>query len=180
MEIYILLGVVLLPALVIMGMYNGLVSRRNGVDNAFASLDAALQKRFDLIPNLVAAVKGYAAHESDLFARVASLRAEAQTARGRLQADGEMTALLPQVMALAEGYPQLKASANFLHLQATLTEIEEQLSAARRAFNAAVTDYNTAIQSFPGNVLANQFGFVQRDLFSCADDARAVPVIGDI
>jgi LemA protein len=175
MGIYILLGIVLLPVLIVIGIYNGLVSRRNGVDNAFASLDAMLQKRFDLVPNLVAAVKGYAAHESALFERVTALRAQAQTAGGRLAADGEMATLLPQIMAVAENYPQLKASANFLHLQATLTELEEQISAARRAFNAAVTDYNTNIQSFPASILANNFGFTPRDLFSCADAARTAP-----
>ena len=175
MELYILLAVVLLPVLIVIGMYNGLVARRNGVDNAFATLDAMLQKRFDLVPNLVAAVRGYASHEAALFERVTALRAQAQTARGRLAADGEMTALLPQIMALAENYPQLKAGANFLHLQATLTELEEQISAARRAFNAAVTDHNTGIQSFPASILANQFGFVPRDLFSCADAARDAP-----
>ena len=175
MEALILLGIVLVPVLIIAAMYNSLVARRNGVDNAFASLDAMLQKRFDLVPNLVATVKGYAAHESALFERITALRAAAQNARGRLAADGEMAALLPQLMAVAENYPQLKASANFLHLQATLTELEEQISAARRAFNAAVTDYNTGIQSFPASILANNFGFAPRDLFSCADDARNAP-----
>ncbi|HEX8551551.1 MAG TPA: LemA family protein [Abditibacteriaceae bacterium] len=177
MEIYILLAVVLLPIVVIIGMYNGLVSRRNGVDNAFASLDASLQKRFDLVPNLVATVKGYATHERELFEHVATLRAQSQTARGRLEADSEMSALLPQIMAIAEGYPQLKASANFLHLQATMNELEEQISASRRAFNAAVTDYNTAIQSFPQSILANSFGFTARDLFACADAARNAPTL---
>lgn len=169
------LGLLLLAIIIVASMYNGLVSRRNGVDNAFGSLDAMLQKRFDLVPNLVATVQGYAAHEAALFARVAELRAQAQTARGRLAGDDEMSALLPRLMAVAENYPQLKASGNFLHLQATLTELEEQISAARRAFNASVTDYNTAIQSFPGNLLANSFGFTPRDLFSCADAARTPP-----
>jgi LemA protein len=175
MELYIVLGIVLVPFLIVIGIYNGLVSRRNGVDNAFASLDAMLQKRFDLVPNLVATVKGYAAHESALFERVTALRSQAQTARGRLAADSEMGALLPQIMAVAENYPQLKASANFLHLQAALTELEEQISASRRAFNAAVTDYNTGIQSFPSSVVASSFGFTPRDLFSCADAARNAP-----
>ncbi len=159
-------------------MYNGLVSRRNQVDNAFASLDANLQKRFDLVPNLVAAVKGYASHERETLDEITRLRAQAQSGGSpgaRLEADAQMAPLLRQMMFVAENYPQLKASDNFLHLQRTLTELEEQISASRRTFNAAVNDYNTTLQSFPSSLIANSFGFKPRDFFATEAAARTAP-----
>ncbi len=175
--LFILVVVVVLLAIPL-GIYNGLVSRRNGVDNAFASLDANLQKRFDLVPNLVATVQGYATHERSVLEEITRLRAQAQsggTPGARLQADAQMAPLFGQIMAVAEGYPQLQASGNFLHLQRTLTELEEQISASRRSFNASVNDYNTAIQSFPSSLLANSFGFKARDFFATEAAARVAP-----
>lgn len=172
------LVVTCLVVAVTLGIYNGLVARRNNVDNSLASLDANLQKRFDLVPNLVATVKGYATHEREVLEEVTRLRAQAQsggTPGARLQADSQIAPLLGQIIAVAEGYPQLKASDNFLHLQRTLTELEEQISASRRSFNAAVNDYNTAVQSFPSSVLANSFGFKARDFFATDAAARVAP-----
>lgn len=163
----------------IISVYNGLVARRNGVANAFASLDAMLQKRADLIPNLVATAKGYAAHERETFERVTQLRAQIQSgdAQSRLAADGKMSAALSQLFALAENYPLLKASQNFLHLQASLNEIEEQISASRRAFNASVTDYNNAVETFPSSFIANATGFEKKTWFQIADAARQNPQV---
>ena len=171
----ILIVVFLIVVCIPIGIYNGLISRRNAVDNSFASLDANLQKRFDLVPNLVATVKGYASHETQLFEEVTRLRGQVQSAATpgeRLEADAQMAPLLGHIMMVAEGYPQLKASDNFLQLQRTLTELEEQISASRRAFNAAITDYNTAVQSFPASILANSFGFTKRNFFTAEPDAR--------
>lgn len=174
----IFLVVIFFLLLIPLGMYNGLISRRNAVDNSFASLDANLQKRFDLVPNLVATVQGYAQHERSLFEEVTRLRAQAQnggTPGARLQADSQMAPLLGHIMAVAEGYPQLKASDNFLHLQRTLTELEEQISASRRSFNASVNDYNTTVQSFPSSLIAGSFGFKARDFFATEAAARVAP-----
>lgn len=175
---FFIIGLLVMVILVPIGIYNGLVSRRNGVDNAFASLDANLQKRFDLLPNLVATVKGYATHERETLEAVLRLRSEAlQSNRpaARLQSDGAITPMVGQILAVAESYPELKASASFLQLQRSLNEIEEQISASRRAFNAAVTAYNTALESFPGNLLASTFGFKRRDFFAAEDSSRQSP-----
>ncbi|MBW3634930.1 MAG: LemA family protein, partial [Armatimonadetes bacterium] len=173
METSILLGLIFLVVIAVpIGIYNGLVSRRNSVDNAFASLDANLQKRFDLIPNLVATVKGYATIERDLLEAVVQLRGEALRANSpaaRLHSDGAIAPMMTQILALGESYPELKASANFGHLQRALTEIEEQISASRRAFNAAVNDYNTALERFPGNLFASPLGFARRDFYAAAE-----------
>jgi LemA protein len=164
--------------IIAISMYNGLVAQRNAVANAFASTDAQLQKRYDLVPNLVASVKGYATHERELFERIAQLRNEAiaaPDARARQSADTQIGALLPQIFALAESYPQLRSSENFLHLQKSLNEIEEQLAAARRTFNACVTQYNNAVESFPSSIIASQFGFQKTDWFQISDAQRQAP-----
>ncbi|RYX84077.1 LemA family protein [bacterium] len=178
MDAIVILVILLVLLLIPAGIYNGLVSRRNAVDNAFASLDANLQKRFDLVPNLVATVQGYAKHERSVLEEITRLRAQAQSGGSpnvRLQADSQMAPLFGQIMAVAEAYPQLRASDNFLHLQRTLTELEEQISASRRSFNAAISDYNTSIQSFPSSLLAGPFGFRPRDFFATEPAARTAP-----
>ena len=166
-----------------MALYNGLVVRRNGVENAFASLDATLQKRYDLIPNLVETVKGYATHERETLEKLAQLRGAAlqsssQGAAGDLRAHEKVGVALRGVLALSESYPQLQASANFLHLQKSLNEVEEQISASRRAFNAAVTEYNNAVQSFPSSVVASSMGLQTRSWFESGDDAQNPVAIG--
>lgn len=173
--IFVCLFIIVIVAI---SIYNGLVARRNAVANAFASTDAQLQKRYDLVPNLVAAVKGYATHERELLERIVQLRNEALAApraQSRQNAEAQMSELLPQVFALAENYPALQASQNFLHLQKSLNEIEEQLAAARRAFNACVTEYNNAVESFPSSLLANAFHFQKTDWFQISDAQRQAP-----
>lgn len=172
---YFLFGALIFGAIVVASIYNGFVSRRNGVENAFASLDANLQKRFDLIPNLVATVQGYAAHEKATFETLTQLRAQSQTPQSRLQNDGASAGLVGSVLALAESYPELKASNNFLHLGRSLNEIEEQISASRRAFNAAVGLYNTSLETFPGNLFASGFGFKRRDFYASSEASREAP-----
>ncbi len=178
--LFIIFACFLFPLIAAIAIYNGLVARRNAVKNAFASTDAQLQKRFDLVPNLVATVKGYATHERELFERVTQLRNQAQSASGaraRQNAESEMGALLPQIFALAENYPTLQSSQNFLHLQKSLNEIEEQLAAARRAFNACVTDYNNAVETFPSSLFANHFHFEKTDWFQISDAQRVAPSV---
>ena len=170
---YLVFGFIFLLLIVIVGLYNGLVARRNAARNAFASLDANLQKRYDLIPNLVATVKGYMTHERQTLEALTSLREQSN----RVRNEGASAQLIGQIMARAESYPDLKASANFLHLQRTLNEIEEQISASRRAFNATVADYNNAVESFPSSLLASSFGFARRDFYEAENEARAAPQI---
>ncbi len=162
--------------------YNGLVARRNRCESAFSTIDVMLKKRYDLIPNLVETVQGYATHERETFEELARLRGEA--AAGRLSTEqsvalnNRITGLLGNVMAVVENYPQLKASDNFLHLQRSLNEIEEQIAAARRAFNAAVMDLNNAVQMFPGSIIANLFHVAPRSFLDAPQEERAAPDVG--
>lgn len=173
----VLLVIVAVPLLAVIVVYNGLVGKRNAVENAFGAVDAILKKRYDLIPNLVAAVQRYLQHEKGLLETVTGLRAKAVA--GGLSGDetvdlnNRLNRALGGIMVAVENYPDLKASANFLDLQRSLNEVEEQLSAARRAFNAAVTDFNNAVEMFPGNVVAGPFGFRRRAVFEIPEAERA-------
>lgn len=171
--LYALFGLFIFGVLIVVGIYNGLVSRRNAAQNAYASLDANLQKRFDLVPNLVATVKGYMIHERDTLESLMQLREG-----NRVRNEGASAQLIGQIMARAEAYPELKASTNFLHLQRALTEIEEQISASRRAFNATVADYNNAVETFPGSLFASSWGFERRDFYEAEASARQAPQVG--
>ncbi|MHC5074478.1 MAG: LemA family protein [Planctomycetota bacterium] len=166
---YIVLIVIAVILVAIVLMYNSLIVKRNMVDNVFSTIDVMLKKRYDLVPNLVEAVKGYMRHERGLLEEVTKLRSRAMENSGRADAQVEIDnifgALLGRLFMVVENYPDLKASDNFMNLQRTLTELEEQISAARRAYNAAVTDFNTAIQVFPTNILASTMNFRQRKLF---------------
>ena len=163
-------------------MYNTLVGKRNQIQNIFGTMDALLKKRWDLVPNLVSTVKGYADHERQLFEKVTEMRAKAM--EGKLSTDQKvgldnmMTQLLGVVQGVVEKYPDLKASENFMHLQRTLNELEEQISAARRAFNASVTDYNNSVEMFPTNIIAGMFNFQRKELFQIEAAERAVPDAG--
>jgi LemA protein len=172
----------ILPPVVLAVMYNTLVSRRNGVDNVFGSMDAMLKKRWDLVPNLVATVQGYAKHEKSLFETVTQMRSRAMGGQMKademVQYDNAVSQLMGVFRATVENYPQLKAGENFLHLQRTLNELEEQISAARRAFNAAVTDYNNAVQMFPTNIVASMFGFQIKTLLELSQQERQNPDVG--
>ena len=162
-------------------LYNGLVRMRNMVEEAWSGIDVQLKRRTDLIPNLVATVKGYAAHEKGTLEEVIRLRGLAQNAHGvgeTAQAQGLLGAALGKLFALAENYPDLKANANFAQLQATLGEIEEQIQLARRYYNGAVRNLNIAVESFPSNLIAGRFGFVKAEFFELENTAeRAVPSV---
>jgi LemA protein len=176
----ILLFILLIPAL----MYNTLIGKRNQVHNIFGTMDAMLKKRWDLIPNLVSTVKGYADHERQLFEHVTQARAKAQSDQlsenQKVEFENSFMQLLGVVRATVENYPQLKASENFMHLQRTLNELEEQISAARRAYNAFVTDYNNSVQMFPTNIIANMFNFQTMTLFQIKPDERENPEVGKL
>ena len=178
--IFILGGLLVIPVL----MYNTLVGKRNQIHNIFGTMDALLKKRWDLIPNLVSTVKGYADHERGLFEAVTEARSKAQ--QGRLNEDQQVglensfMQLLGVVRATVENYPDLKASDNFMHLQRTLNELEEQISAARRAYNASVTDYNNSVQMFPTNIIAGMFNFKEKTLFQIEAAERENPEVGNL
>jgi LemA protein len=177
--LWILLGVLALLAVVGVFGYNRLVRLRNEVDTGWANIDVQLQRRADLIPNLVEAVKGYAAHERGVFEEVTRARAALQRAEGPAAAavaDLGLSAALGRLFAVAEAYPELKASENFLRLQEDLTDTEDKISAARRYYNATVMHFNTAVQSFPWLLLARPLGFREREFFSAEGDV-AVPEV---
>ena len=158
--------------------YNTLVRKRNGVDNAFGSIDAMLKKRFDLVPNLVASVQRYAEHEQATFSQVVRLREkqyDALTDTQKEEFDRAFAAARRQFFAVAENYPQLRASENFMQLQRALNETEEQLSAARRTYNACVTDYNNAVMAFPANLVAGLFGFTRKAVLAIPEQERENP-----
>lgn len=154
----IIIVVAVLLLLIIVSMYNGLVRKRNEVDNAFGGMDVQLKKRYDLIPNLVATVKQYASHEKELLEKVTELRAQATSGKlssdEKVAVDNQISAGMKGIMVAVESYPDLKANENFMNLQKTLNEVESQISAARRTYNAVITDFNNGVQSFPQNIIA--------------------------
>lgn len=164
---WILTAFIALAAII---MYNTLIGRKNQVENIYGSLDALLKKRFDLIPNLVASVEEYMKHEEGVLTRITELRSQALNpsthAEEKLALSNELSQLLSGIMVAVENYPLLKASDNFLYLQSTLTEIEEQISAARRAYNQVITDYNNSVQMFPTSLMAALMGYTPKQLLS--------------
>lgn len=165
----LLLILIVVIVIALVSMYNSLVQKRNMVRNAFSSIDVCLRKRHDLIPGLVETVKGYAAHEAETFTRLAEARTRAVEGdlsdREKIRLEEQIQPQIHRLMAVAESYPELRSSSHFLLLQRNLTEIEEQLSAARRSYNAAVLEINNAVESFPTNLLAGTFGFQRHDFF---------------
>jgi len=173
----ILLGVVVVVVVWAISVYNGLVSMRQRVNAAFADVDVQLRQRHDLIPNLVETVKGYAAHERGTLDEVVKARNAAVAARGPAQqaaAENMLSGALRQLFALSEAYPDLKANAEFLQLQAELTDLENKIAAARRFFNNAVQEYNTGIQRFPAALFAASFGFAPKDFFDLGEDRKTL------
>jgi len=174
----ILIAVVVLVLLYVAVTYNGLVRLRNRIQNAWAQIDVQLRRRYDLIPNLVETVKGYAAHEKGTFDAVTQARANAMNAQGpvaQAQAENQITGALKSLFAVSEAYPDLKANQNFLALQEELSGTEGRISYARQFYNDAVLRLNTKIQSFPSNILAGMFGFKEHEYFE-ADDTSRGPV----
>lgn len=181
----IVAAIILIVVISLVSMYNGLVRRRNEIQNMQGSIDALLKQRFDLLPNLVATVKQYATHEATTLESVAALR-RGKSSYSELSTD-EKAAFdrgfglgLREFYAVAESYPELKASENFMHLQRTLNELEEQLSAARRTYNATVTSYNNAVQTFPSSVIASMFGFHPQQVLATPPEEQRVPNVSNL
>ncbi len=173
----IVLAVIVVLVVWVITIYNGLVSMRQRVNEAFADVDVQLKQRHDLIPNLVETVKGYAAHERGTLDEVVKARNAAVAAQGPAQqaaAENMLSGALRQLFALAESYPNLKASANFQQLQAELTDIENKIAAARRFFNNAVQEYNTGMQRFPAALFASALGFAAKEFFDLGDERKTV------
>jgi LemA protein len=172
----VLLALILLVVFGGIASYNRFVSQRNLVRDAWANIDTELRRRYDLIPNLVETVKGYASHEREVFENVTKARAMATAATGspaeQAAAEGPFVAALRQLFAVAENYPDLKANQNFLALQAELSNTEDRLQTARRFYNSNVRDYNRRVQSFPSNVIARSFGFTEEQFFEVDEALR--------
>lgn len=170
--IYIIGGVLLFVILFVVLMYNGLVRMRNRKEEAWSDIDVQLKRRYDLIPNLVSTVKGYAKHEQETLAKVTEMRTRALAADGvkeKGEAENMLTGALKTIFAVAENYPDLKASENFAELQRELSDTENKIQSARRFYNNTVQDLNTAIQVFPKNIIANAFGFTEEEFFELSE-----------
>ena len=178
---WVVLGLAALVVLFGVVTYNQLVKLRVRAENAWADIDVQLKRRHDLIPNIVETVKGYASHEQDTLEQVVEARNQAMSAQGpakQAEAEGMLSNALKSLFALSEDYPDLKAAGNFRELQGTLEEIETAVQNARRYYNAVVRDFNTKIQQFPTNLVAQSFGFEEREFFALADEGeRAVPEV---
>jgi LemA protein len=176
---WILIAIIVVILFWLILAYNGLVQARTRTQEAYSDIDVQLKRRYDLIPNLVSTVQGYAAHEKTVFEDVTKARTAAMSATGPAKADAEnqLSGTLKSLFAVAENYPDLKANQNFLQLQAELTDTEDKIQAARRFYNGMVRDLNTKIQVFPTNIFANMFGFTKMDFFgNDLSDAEKQPV----
>jgi LemA protein len=177
---WIFLGILVVIAFLLVGMYNSLVQLRVRADSAWSDIDVQLKRRHDLIPNLVETVKGYAAHEKGTFENIAKYRSmamQATTPVDKAAAENQLTGALKSLFAVAENYPELKASEEFTQLQGALSQTEDTIQNARRYYNAVVRDLNTKIQSFPTNLIAGMFGFTPRQFFEVeAADREPVAV----
>ncbi|MBL8888765.1 MAG: LemA family protein [Planctomycetaceae bacterium] len=175
----VLLVMIVIPIVVVLLQYNELVSLRNHIHNAWSHIDTELQRRYDLIPNLVATVKGYATHEREVLERVVALRNQCAANHGSVASQSrdetELVAVLQRLFVLVEQYPQLKADSHFLQLQQELINTEDRIQAARRFFNGNVRDYKTKCQVFPSNIVASIFGFRDEDYFQVSPSVREVP-----
>jgi LemA protein len=176
--VIVLVAIVVVVALLLVALYNRLVQQRNRVDNAWAQVEVQLKRRWDLIPNLVETVKGYAAHERETFEAVTQARAQAQQAGNpaeAAQAEGILGAALGRLFAVAEAYPELQADENFRQLQTELSETENRVAVSRQVYNDTVLTFNNTVQTFPGLVLAGPFGFSIREFFEVEDEAQREP-----
>jgi LemA protein len=176
----IIVLILLAFGLIIMYFYNRFIRNKNRVADAWASIDVQLKRRYDLIPNLVETVKGYATHEKDLFEKIADARARALGAtdvQDQLMAENQLTQSLKSLFALSESYPDLKANTSFRQLQDQLSKIEDDIQMSRRYYNAAVRENNNALETFPGNVIAGMFNFVPSAYFEMEDTERSVPKV---
>lgn len=176
---WIVLGVIVILILIVVSMYNGLVKLNIRSEEAWSDIDVQLKRRYDLIPNLIEAVKGYAKHEKTIFEEVTKARSEAVSAKNvktKTEAENKLTEALKSIFAVAEAYPDLKASKNFEKLQEELTDTEDKIQAARRFYNSNVRDLNIALDSFPTNIIANMLHYQKKELFGLDEAAAKEPV----
>ncbi|MBS7252531.1 LemA family protein [Flavobacterium branchiicola] len=171
----VVLALVVLLAIYLIVLYNGFVAKRNFLEEALSGIDVILKKRFDLIPNLVETVKGYLNHEKETLSNIVNLRNQALNANNadeKLLLDKKLGNAVGTIFALAENYPDLKANTNFLGLQSELSEIETEIERSKRYYNGTVRDYNTSVESFPGNLFAGSFGFSKRNFLELENEAQ--------
>jgi LemA protein len=179
-EFMIVLGILALILVYIVIVYNGLVTLRNRVKEAWSDIDVQLKRRYDLIPNLVETVKGYASHEKETFEKVIQARSAAMSANGlkeKGEAENVLSGTLKSLFALSENYPDLKASVNFLELQKELSDTENKIQASRRFYNGNVKDFNTRLEVFPSNIIAGTFNFKASDFFSIGEEEKQTPKV---
>ena len=175
----VVVAIVVIAALAYILIRNGLIASRNRVDEAWSGIDVQLKRRHDLVPNLVETVKGYATHEREVFEKATKARADAMSARGVNQtaaAEQQLSGALTDLRAVAENYPQLRATENFQQLTRNLSELEDEIQASRRIYNSNVQSYNTSIQQFPSSIVANQGSFTAREFFEIQDASEREPV----
>jgi LemA protein len=183
MTTWIIIGVIVLLALALVAMYNGLISSKNRVDEAWSDIDVQLKRRHDLIPNLIETVKGYAAHEQETFSQVVAARNNAVSAQAShdpaavVKAENTLSSTLKSIFALAENYPDLKANQNFLELQRDLTDTEDKIMASRRFYNTNARDFNTKLQSVPTNIFGRMLGFKDYAFFAAAEEEKEVVAV---
>lgn len=178
--LWILLGLAVVIGLWVMSAYNGLITLRNQTDEGWSDIDVQLKRRYDLIPNLINTVKGYAAHESKVFENVSAARSIAMGAKSpaeREQAENALTGTLKTLFAVSEAYPELKANENFLKLQDELSDTENKIQAARRFYNGMVRDFNTRLQVFPTNLIGTRLGFQAKTFFEMNEAERETPKV---
>ena len=180
MELLIIIGIfTVLPLVYFILTYNTLVALRNHIADAWGNIDTELKRRYDLIPNLVATVKGYAAHEREVFERVTELRAQCIANKGAVNeqaiTENQLVSALQKLLAVVENYPKLKADKNFLELQRELVNTEDRIQAARRFFNGNVRDYRNKCETFPSSIIASMFGFEKKDFFNVDSSVREAP-----
>lgn len=172
----VFLVILLVAGLIIVVLYNSLIRKKNAVGNSFGAIDAMLKKRYDLIPNLVTTVKTYMNYERDTLTKITELRNQATSANispdQKIQLENQISSAMRNIMVQVENYPDLKANQNFLQLQGSWNEIEEQISAARRAYNASVNDYNNAVEQFPTNIMARMMNYVLKSYLEIPDEER--------
>lgn len=172
---YIIIGVVVLIAVYLVATYNRFVVLRTRIQEAFSGIDVQLKRRTDLIPNLIETVKGYAAHEKSVFENVTRARSTLLSAKSpeeKAQANNELSSTLKSLFAIAEAYPVLKANENFLDLQRQLGDTEDKIAYSRQFYNSNVLEFNTSLQTFPGNIIGNAFGFKQSQFFAANEEER--------
>ena len=174
----ILIAVIAVLVLAVIGSYNGLVGKEEQVESKLSSISVQLERRADLIPNLVSTVKGYAAHETEVINSVTKARENLVNANGakeKAEANSELTSALNRLLVVVENYPDLKANTNFIQLQDELAGTENRIAVARNDYNDAVKDYNKSVKSFPKNILANMFGFEEKEYFEAKESSNEVP-----